>query len=168
MLDLGFYLDKRRIYYLTLGLAAVIIIGILFAIYPENCDTDKKCFFEASQECSSAKVQLLKQGGLYEYRIHGEKGDNCLASVHLIKVSDSVQPDKKTKLNDKIMECAIPLEKMNQDLTEWEGISQYCTGPLKEAILEITLEKLYGIVVTNLGQVSMGFQDALETVPTNS
>jgi len=106
---------------------------------------------------------------LYEYRINGKKGEECIATVHLVKTSDSIQPDKKEKLENKKMNCKIPLELLKtKELAEWKELSEYCSGELKEAILEISLEKLYGVVVSNIGEVSMGFKDALETTNETS
>ncbi len=155
--------SKKKIYFISLGIAVLLIVGVLYLMYPKDCGSDQECFFSKSQECSPTKIDLFKPGGYYQYKVHGDKSDQCIVSVHLLKVSDAVQPDKKAKLENKRMTCKVPMKDMSNNLVEYEELSQYCSGPLKEAILEITLERLYGVVASNLGEVTMGFQDALDT-----
>lgn len=162
-------LSKRKIYFLILGIIIAVFIILIFVMIPKNCGKEKDCFNEKAKICKSTKVNLLLEGGLYEYRINGKKGEECIATVHLVKTSDSIQPDKKEKLENKKMNCKIPLELLKtKELAEWKELSEYCSGELKEAILEISLEKLYGVVVSNIGEVSMGFKDALETTNETS
>ena len=55
-----------------------------------------------------------------------------------------------------------------KNISQINDISDYCTGPLKEAALEIVLEKVYSIVVANIGQITLEYENILSAATMNT
>ena len=52
------------------------------------------------------------------------------------------------------MTCNIPYEFLDViQVTNDQKIMDYCSGPLKEAMLEFMIEKLYGSIAQNFGGI---------------
>ena len=148
------------------GFYAIIIILILIIIlvlisYPKNCHTDLECFTQASVKCSKAKIAYSMEGDVYTYTIKGERGDKCMATVFFEQASETRTQNYKDLLEGKGMFCEVPLEKITGPYFEVESLNDHCSGPLKEAFMTITIEKLYGIVVQNVGQISQEMKKAI-------
>ena len=52
------------------------------------------------------------------------------------------------------MKCLVPKNELsNVNFNEVENLLGYCTGSLKEGIYEILIKKMYGIIISNLGEI---------------
>ena len=155
------YLDKRKV--ITLIVIITIIILIFLLTIPKNCKTDEECFNLKASKCSKAKVTIEKELDIYNFEILGKKADNCIIEVTLIKVSETKELELKQALEGKSMRCTISQETLKeQSIKEIDNLNEYCTGQLKEAIIQLNLDKLYEIVVKNIGSLATDFRHLLE------
>ena len=112
---------------------------ILFLLsLPKNCKDNEECFNSASSICKKAKANLLKDEDVYNYYIRGKKDDNCVVKITMLQVSEKKSLSMKEGLEGRYMDCAVPMKLMSEKpINKMSEINDYCTGPLKEAILEI-------------------------------
>ena len=87
-----------------------------------------------------------------------------IIEVTLTKVSDSKAVELKNALEGKSMKCSITREILKEKpIKEIKTLNDYCTGQLKEAMLELSLNKLYEIVIKNLGPLTTEFKNYIES-----
>ncbi len=140
-------------------LVAVIVFFVIFIVYfsgliRKDCKTDLNCFNTKAYECKSAKVQTLVNDNTYEFVIFGPSGDTCVVKTTLVTMASGVPLDIKEKLEGKSMTCYIPRDMLKeQSVIEVKNVIDYCTGPLKESLYEVLLQKMYTLIVQNLGQI---------------
>jgi len=147
------YVNKKKVAILVF---LILVLGVLFYLNtPKNCKRDYECFSSKVSECSKAKVTTNKEDNLYYYEVMGKKLENCIVSVKLLKLSDAQPFDLRRALEGKGMLCSLPMSVLqNSDIKDIKNLNDYCTGQLKEAILDVTLQKLYDIVVQNIGPIA--------------
>ena len=141
----------------------ILIIILILISYPKNCHGDLDCFNKASTECSKAKLDHHINNDLYTYTIKGERDGLCMASVYFVKAAQEKDPALKELLEGKGMFCEVPMENIKGPYYEVKDLNDYCSGPLKEAFMHVTIEKLYGIVVQNIGQISQEMRRSIES-----
>ena len=147
-------------------IVGIVILVFLFALVflglPKNCKTNEECFNEKASKCSKVKATLLKNDNYLNYYVLGKTKSKCVVKVTMEKVSTRQSDELKIALQGKKMECSIPISILQErNLNQVENIYDYCTGPLKEAFLDVTLQKMYDLVVKNLGTLTSGLQQVL-------
>ncbi len=147
-------LDKKKVYLIVfLVIVALVLVVINFTT---NCNYDERCFNKYTEKCSRAKLNLIQESGdQFYYEIQGSKADSCVMTIYLIKSNEQTPPEVKKFMQGKGMICEVPKTELNKPISEIKNINDYCTGPLKEALLQITVENLYSLVVKNLGPEAM-------------
>ena len=154
--------DKKKV--IALVIILIAIAAIYFFSRPKDCGTDDNCFNSYAAGCSKAKVNTISSQNNYNYEVLGKKRDNCIIEVTLTKVSDTQPADMKQALEGRSMKCAIPRSTLETTpVNNIDSLNDYCTGPLKEAILQLTLDKMYDLIVKNLGPLSAEFAEQLKT-----
>ena len=132
------------------------------ALSPKNCQSDKNCFNEDSKHCLKSKVKFYEDNNLFEYQSIGRQQQFCRLNINLIRANPSLPEESRLKIEDKQMSCKVPFSILaEKGALEMEELSLYCSGPLKEGLLEITTEKLYGVIVSNIGRVALEFANVL-------
>ena len=115
------------------------------------------------------KINYEPEADVLSYEIKGKKENGCIIIVFLKFIQNNNNPILKGMLENKGMICNVPLEIIQlKPISDLEDLSDYCTGPLKEAAIEVTLEKLYSIVVANLGEIGKEYQNVLKAATTNN
>ena len=153
-------LDKKKV------IAIVVVISIIAIIFllslPKNCGTDDSCFNIKTNTCSKAKVITYNNNNQYTYEVLGKRTDNCIIEVKLISLSDTQPAEIKQALEGKSMTCTISRSLLQtQTIKEVENLNDVCSGQLKEATLQITIDKMYEIIVKNIGPIAAEFQREL-------
>jgi len=148
----------------------LIIISVLilvsffayhFGFLKKTCQTDE-CFQDSLEKCTPSKYIKLQNLNYYKYSVIGQRDDTCLIEIDLKKMAEGTPLDKKILFEGKGMRCNIPLNKIGEVQSEnLEGILNYCSGPLKEAMYELIIQKLYTIIIANLGDVIGEIEDTL-------
>jgi hypothetical protein len=160
--------SKNLIYKIIVAiLILVILVWVLFhyGIIKKNCETNKACFEERFKECKSAKVTQVINENTYTYTIKRKEGNVCLLKVKLEETGFGTTQDIKDLFEGKEMLCQIPLTKVQKiPFYEFKEILNYCSGPLKEAIYEQMINKLYGLVIQNMGPILSEIEKSIYTV----
>lgn len=140
--------------YLFWLLVILVIFAIFFNGLEKNCG-DEACFNDLFSQCKKANLRLGDDGHLFLYRVTGNSmKDFCTVSIKMEKLNETSNPSLKEKFSGKVMTCDIPYELLaNVKITEEQKILDYCHGPLKEAMLEFMIEKLYGSIAQNFGGI---------------
>ncbi|MBU2590166.1 MAG: hypothetical protein KKA65_00200 [Nanoarchaeota archaeon] len=149
----------------VLVILSILIIIIFFAFYfgviKKTCEDDI-CFNEALKDCSMTKYLKVHNLNYYKYSIDGSKGDNCKLNIDLVKMAVGTPQEKIDLFEGKGMKCEVPkLELAKLQSKDIESILSYCTGPLKEAMYEQIIEKLYTLIVSNMGEILFEIEDVL-------
>lgn len=153
-------LDKKKVFVGVLALLLIIIL--IFVGLPKNCKTDEECFDLKAAKCGRVKVTLLKDDNQFAYSVIGKRGEDCVVKITMEKVSERQSEGLKVALQGKSMNCAIPRSLIQEKgINRIENIYDYCTGPLKEAFLDVTLQKMYDLVIRNIGTLTSGLQQVL-------
>lgn len=146
-----------------LVLALILIISIVIYI-PKDCKNNQTCFIKKAQSCSKAKVLTYKENNLYSYEIKGEQRNSCLVNIKLIRMKPNTDIDIVELMEGKGMLCAIAKEQFKTEpLGEIKDITDFCSGPLKEAYLQLTIERLYSLVISNIGGITQELENLVNT-----
>lgn len=139
----------------------VTFLAFYFGIIKKTCDDDQ-CFNQALKDCSMAKYLKVQDLNYYKYSIDGSSGDNCKLSIELVKMAVGTPQEKIDMFEGKGMRCEIPNQELqNIEAGNIEGILSYCSGSLKEAMYEQIIEKLYTLIVSNMGEILFEIDDVL-------
>ncbi|HII15639.1 MAG TPA: hypothetical protein HA362_04975 [Nanoarchaeota archaeon] len=146
-------------------LVTVILLTVFVAYYfgfvKKSCQDDA-CFDSALQKCSMAVYPKVQNYNYYVYSIDGKSKGMCKIKIQLAKMAAGSPPDKIALFEGKGMDCMVPMEEISSVKSDKvESMLQYCTGPLKEAMYEQIIEKLYTIVVSNMGEILGDIGDTL-------
>ncbi len=147
----------------------LLLVILLLAFAPKRCGADEECFNAYAARCERAKVTLINLDNQYAYEVRAKKGEQCIVKVVLVQINPNAGDNLKNRLNGQGMLCEIPRELLAATpLAKIENINDYCTGPLKEALLDISLENLYEIVVKQIGPLAVQFKQSLEVLNTTA
>ncbi len=143
--------------------AIAIFLSYEFGLFKKRCKDDK-CFSEAVIKCKMAKYHKLRDFNYYTYEIKGKRGGKCVIKITLDKMAEGTSIKEKMLFEGKSMVCRVPPENLNATTIEnIENFLEYCTGPLKESIYKVIIEKLYGLILHNIGDVVVEMRDLLKT-----
>lgn len=148
-------------------IGTAIILTALFAAYQlgafkKSC-ADDQCFLDALKECKYAKQVGVRNFNYYRYTIGGRDNGNCKVEVDLVKMALGTPPEKVAKFEGKWMRCKLPQKEIDsmQELN-FDSMLNYCTGPLKEAMYELIIEKLYSVIIQNMGAIIGAVEDTIK------
>lgn len=128
----------------------LFLVSIIYFNYERNCRTDTACFDEAAQKCSRAKYQTEEDNNVLEYKILGKEASNCKVQVTIVQVDPEASYDTISRFQGKSMTCLLPEV---TSASQSKDIINYCSGPLKEAMYELIIQKLYSYVAQNIGDI---------------
>lgn len=136
-------------------LLAIVAYFLFISFFPADCKQDQQCFNKKAAYCLPAKYLYENQGNVFEYRVIGSSmNQSCSILITLQQVSPITDQNTKILLEGKSMTCLFPKQQLQiSPVQETSGILNYCTGPLKEATLELMIQKLYGTIAQNLGTI---------------
>lgn len=141
----------------------IIIEAFFLGIIKKSCHDDI-CFRDSLQRCSPAKYLQLENFNYYKWTINGESKDNCNVDIQLVKMAAGTPVDKVLLFEGKEMSCKVPSDVIKKtESSKVENILNYCTGPLKEAIYQSIIERLYTVIVANLGNAIKELDKTIKT-----
>jgi hypothetical protein len=149
----GAFLNWKEIL-AAVTLSLLILLGAFyFGVIKKECE-DETCFQKALQKCTPAKYLRLQNLNYYKYTISGIRSGDCKLTVELKKMAVGTEPAKAVLLEGKGMVCKVPKKEIQKiESTQITGLLNYCSGPLKEGMYQLIIEKLYTLVIANLGDV---------------
>jgi hypothetical protein len=141
--------QNKEIQTILIGLFVILIIATaVITNYETNCGDNEECFDRAFFTCTKATVIGNQDNNIFQYTILEKKDENCLVNIELIKVNPELDDFTKQRFESRSMNCLLPME---------EGFTtdnlNLCEGPLKEAIYEVTIQKMYNLLAQNLGEI---------------
>ena len=113
-----------------------------------DCGESKSCYDRHMESCKRTKLTTYDEGSTFIYQIARSQGGNCIVDITLSSMPEEADEDSQLLFEGKSMTCSIP--KGTEFYTE---TLPYCTGPLKEAIYELTIQKMYNILAQTLGDI---------------
>lgn len=140
-------MKKSSVIVIVCVVIALIVVGYFMFFYSVKCK-DSECFSEKLVACSRASFVLDNPETVFEYSIIGEKEGRCAVNVKLLQVKKGGA--ELAILEDKEMLCFTELGA----LVIPEANIKYCHGLLKEAIQEITIERMHTQIFNNLEQLN--------------
>lgn len=143
---------KKEVWYVIIGILIIIVVG-WFIFKTKSC-SDAVCFEEAARDCDKAKITVEDEvGSATFYQILGKENGNCQLYIKIKKLVD-VSEENALLFKDADMTCNIPVSEFSRmKMDEMIDNLDYCHGRLKEAIYEVTLKQLYGLVTRDMGNV---------------
>jgi hypothetical protein len=148
------YTNRRLLMALVALIIAFLIFGTwYFFFYAKDCD-DSACFIEAMKVCS--RVSWLKEDSQanWRYNIIGTApNQSCKVEIELVTLKEGTIDAEG--LQGKKMICNV--RKGETDYPEKD--TSRCTGPLKEELQEIIIQRLHNVILENLGNISEEFKE---------
>ncbi len=142
---------KKEVW-ITIAVILVLIIGIWLIFKTKSCDT-VYCFENAIRDCDKAKITLDDESSIIFYEIMGKEDGNCRLYIRVQKLTD-ISEENAELFKDADMVCDIPKDEfIRMGMDDMMDNLEYCHGKLKEAIYEVTLKELYGLVTRDMGNV---------------
>ena len=137
-------------------LAIILTLGaiIFYLSLGINCGYDKTCFSNALLNCERAVYLSEEDNTLLEYKIKGNAGATCIMDVKVLEVSSQADYEVRELFEGKFMTCNI------ENIEEFTlGTLKYCSGPLKESMYELIIQKMYSLLAQNLGDLIYELQN---------
>lgn len=150
--------------WLIIVLVICLLVLSLFytGVIKKKCGRDKDCFNKALKSCSAATYLSIRNNNAYIHSIKGKSGDKCILVIKMEHMAAGTDLELIELLEGKSMVCRIPKDTLDvEDLEDIEDLVHYCTGPLKEGMYELIIEKLYGLIIQNMGDVINEMKDTL-------
>ena len=141
---------KREVLIKIIPILMIIlfIISVAYYSYEFDCGENKACYDRHLESCKRTKLTVSDEGSTFIYQILREQDRRCLTKVTLLSMPQEADQSSKTLFEGKSMICSI--EKGSTFNAE---ILSSCSGPLKESIYELTIQKMYDILARSLGDI---------------
>ena len=134
-------------------LIALFVAGYYSGYFRKDCSQDQSCFQKAVEKCKPAQATVVRNNNVYLYWVGWQLGKTCEIKIQALRIDAGAPPEFKN-LEGKKMSCKIPkteLEKTNID--NFDNLLAYCHGPLKEGLYEVIIQRMYSLVVSQLGDI---------------
>jgi hypothetical protein len=138
---------KRGFKILFTIIVIVLVITLYVTFFYQPTCKDVTCWQAKYSECKRARYISSPIDVTWEYKINGKIEDRCAVEVKALEIKRGL---KKTEiLVGKEMTCFTTLGSISAP----EGNPNVCTGPLKESMQELIIQKLHEYVVQNIGDI---------------
>ncbi|MBI1973098.1 hypothetical protein HYS50_03765 [Candidatus Woesearchaeota archaeon] len=145
-------------------LLALFVFGYYTGYFRKDCGQDKNCFQEKVKDCKPAQVAVLRNNNAYLYWVGNQLGKFCEINIKALRIDAGAPPEFKA-LEGKEMSCDIPkTELQKMDIDSFDNLLTYCHGPLKEGLYEVIIQRMYTLVVSQLGDIIKEAQKVLKEV----
>lgn len=129
------------------GLILVIAVLALYYTFVPTACIDYSCFEAHMARCTPAVFVNEEQEATWRYSVLGTTQKTCETEVTLLNAKES--DVNLRKYQGESMRCYYDIGATGFP----EKNLAACHGPLKEAMQEIAIEKLYKYIVANLGEI---------------
>ncbi len=157
----NYFKKNYKKFILGIFLALLVILIAVYINIPYNCKYDENCFNERFENCKKTDYYKVLNGDTYQFEVKGKYKDSCLLNIKLIQANQKSNFFVKENMEGRGMLCKIPRDSVN-DLNQINNTLDYCTGPLKESMLEYMIKNLFELVVENIGPITTEMQKTLE------
>lgn len=145
-------------------LLALFVAGYYTGYFRKDCGQDKNCFQEYVKNCKPAQVAVIRNNNAYLYAVGNQLGKTCEVNIKALRV-DAGAPQEFKNLEGKEMSCNIPKEQLAAtNIDNFDNLLAYCHGPLKEGLYEVIIQRMYTLVVSQMGDIVKEAQKVLKEV----
>ena len=149
------YKNWSRFIILLIILSAIFLGAYYSGFTREYCGTDTNCFSEKAYNCRPAEVYTSRSNNIYYYKINPTINNKCELFIKFDRAQEGTPSEHVTLLEGKSMTCTMPKSEMRKrDVLDMEGIMPFCTGPLKESLYELIVQRMYELIIINLKEIS--------------
>lgn len=157
-------ISRKLVAFLLIVIASTAILYVT-GIIRKDCGEDKDCFNSALDKCISARLVTVKNNNVYSYGSRFSFTSNCHVDIKLERLPVGADLELRRLLEGKSMDCKIPKTKLhNADMDRIDDLMSYCHGELKEGLYELIIQRSYGLIISNLGDVVKELQNTLRRV----
>ena len=150
---------------LSVFLIVLIILGTAtyFTFFFKYKCEDSACFVAHQETCSKTKFVNDLTDTRWEYIIEGKENGKCDIRIKVLEIKQG-DLDRR-KLEGKAMICSLSI---GSKVDPQSDISK-CTGPLKEEMQNMIIQKLHKYILDNVGEIGAEFKGIVPVVnETNS
>ncbi len=156
----------RRVSVKVVLVGALLILAVFGMYYlgliKKSCGTDEACLEKAALECKPSKSGRFINNNYYVYDIKGKRSGSCLIAIKLDRMAAGTPYELKNMFEGKGMECRIPLELGSKtQFYMMDNLVNYCHGELKEAMYEQIIQKMYALIIQNMGDIISDIKGSL-------
>ena len=138
------------IFLVIVTLLAVIVAYFLF-FYTLEC-TDRDCYQSALARCRKVFYVREDASAVWFYKIKGKSATGCKVEVALLNLK---QGDIELEtLQGKTMTCDV--YRTDQEFPE-KNFAR-CSGPLREEMQEVIIQRMHNYLIQNIGQINEEFE----------
>jgi len=141
---------------LSISLIIILTLAVYLTVPIKKC-YDRSCFNSEANRCRASSFLNKEEGNLIQYAIKGPRWRGCLLEIKIID-TNSIRTEF---LEGKKMTCIIPFGQ-KVFLEDVGGILDYCSGPLKEGLYEVLLERMTTLITKELANVTAEMEKVLE------
>ncbi len=154
---------KRGIIIVSVATIFIIVCLTLtyFLIIGRSCRT-MDCFEKSADKCFPTRIYKISNGNIFYYRIRPSLGKVCKLEIKIKELSIDSPIELKNLFEGKSMHCKIPKEIFSSEFIELGKSMDYCTGPLKEAMYELMIQRMYDLSVKQMSGVVSEMEKALK------
>lgn len=144
----------------VVAIALIVFLIYFFGVIKPTC-YNQDCFNQKFESCSPAKYTKLRNNNIYQYETSRSLGSTCKLQITMEKTAPGTDLDIKESIERKSMKCYVPKHLTNMDIDGFENLIDHCSGPLKEGMYELMLKRMYGLVVTQMGDIIQEVQKTI-------
>lgn len=145
-------------------LVVLFVAGYYTGYFRKDCGQEKSCFQEKVKDCKPAQVAVIRNNNAYLYWVGWQLGKTCEVNIKAVRIDAGAPPEFKA-LEGKEMSCSIPKEQLaSTNFDNFDNLLSYCHGPLKEGLYEVIIQRMYALVVSQLGDIIKEAQKVLKEV----
>jgi hypothetical protein len=145
--EVKLYIAERKVVFIIVIIALLLFAFWLTFICTRTCKSFA-CFQDAMEECNRNTRYLNDDvEASWMYKIKGKKAGECRVEVEIVRAKQGELGVEK--LEGLSMICNYPLGVV----TYPEKDLGRCSGPLKEELQTIVIDKLHSYIIENLGQL---------------
>ena len=134
--------------FIVFVLIVVVLIAAMYFTFFFSYSCDRyECLMANLQECKRATLLYEHQDTTWNYAILGQKGSRCEVEVTLLQIKQGKLDIEK--LQGDSMTCLMPLgvtQAPEKDIS-------LCSGPLKEGLQDLIIQRLHNYILANLGKI---------------
>ena len=147
-------MKKRTLLFIVLFIIGLIIISavVYIFLFTRECNSEE-CFIVALRKCQRAEYTSESEGNVWHYSIKPDLGISKTCNVAVKNIAISSQDEIAKKVQGKSMICKIPKEYAGT-YTQVHQKLEYCSGPLKEALQDVIIDRFYKYIIQNIGEIT--------------
>jgi hypothetical protein len=136
---------------LILLIALLIFAGYFLFYYTKPCE-DTKCFVKSIEACKKASFVKEDEKASWLYTTAKSSGSKyCIINVKLLNLKQGLIDSEN--LQGKEMNCNVS----RSDSEYPENKIEQCTGPLKEEMQNIIIQRMHEYLLKNIGEIKQEF-----------